>query len=168
MKMFPLSRVPTAALLAAAGILLMAAQNPPQGPGGAPVSYLAPTNLKVLPRDMSGAQVHDVMEQWKMQLNVDCNACHANNKEKTAADGRPLLDFADDSKPEKAVARVMYTMTEEINARYIAKIDGSGMPVTCGTCHRGRIGPEPLTFPLDETKVQTQNCANATEVTKQQ
>ena len=45
----------------------------------------------------------------------------------------------------KAVARLMYTMTEEINSNYIAKVEGSGMPVTCGTCHRGHVSPEPFT-----------------------
>ena len=39
----------------------------------------------------------------------------------------------------------MYTMTEEINSHYIAKVEGSGMPVTCGTCHRGQVSPEPFT-----------------------
>ncbi len=42
----------------------------------------------------------------------------------------------------KAVARLMYTMTEEINSKYIATVNGSGMPVTCGTCHRGAVSPE--------------------------
>ena len=116
---------------------------------------------------MNGARVREVMEQWKAQLSMDCNACHANNKEKTDVDGQPLLDFADDSKPEKVTARIMYTMTEEINTRFIAKIDGSGMPVTCGTCHRGHVGPEPMIFPLQEPKVPAQNSSNATESTKQ-
>ena len=40
----------------------------------------------------------------------------------------------------------MYTMTEEINSNYIAKVEGSGMPVTCGTCHRGQVSPEPFTI----------------------
>ena len=35
----------------------------------------------------------------------------------------------------------------EINANYISKIDGSGAPVTCGTCHRGHFGPEPFAVP---------------------
>jgi len=39
----------------------------------------------------------------------------------------------------------MYTMTEEINQKFIAKVDGLGVPVTCGTCHRGHAGPEPFT-----------------------
>ena len=62
---------------------------------------------------MSGAQVDEVMEQRKAQLSMDCTACHANNKEKIDVDGRPLLNFADGSKPEKATAHVIYTMTEE-------------------------------------------------------
>lgn len=46
----------------------------------------------------------------------------------------------------KATARIMYTMTDKINADYVAKVDGSGLPVTCGTCHRGVISPEPFTM----------------------
>jgi hypothetical protein len=41
----------------------------------------------------------------------------------------------------KTIARLMYTMTEEINSNHIAKVEGSGMPVTCGTCHRGQKYP---------------------------
>ena len=44
----------------------------------------------------------------------------------------------------KQTARVMYTMTEKINVDYVSKVDSSGAPVTCGTCHRGHIGPEPF------------------------
>ncbi len=42
----------------------------------------------------------------------------------------------------KAAARLMYTMTEEINNNYIAKVKGSEASVTCGTCHRGAVNPE--------------------------
>jgi cytochrome c553 len=84
------------------------------------------------------------MEQWETGLGMSCSACHAEDKERVDQDGKPILNFASDSKPEKAAARLMYTMTEEINEKYIAKIDASGMPVTCGTCHRGRLGPEPF------------------------
>jgi hypothetical protein len=66
------------------------------------------------------------------------------NTESTAFDGKPHLDFADDSKAMKTVARLMYTMTEQINSNYIAKVNGSGMPVTCGTCHRGAVNPGPF------------------------
>jgi len=44
----------------------------------------------------------------------------------------------------KTVARLMYTMTEEINSNYIAKVKGSAANVTCYTCHRGAVNPEPF------------------------
>jgi hypothetical protein len=60
-----------------------------------------------------------------------------------------MLNFADDSKPEKATARLMVKMVEEINTQYISKLDNSGMPVTCATCHRGHINPPPFVAPPD-------------------
>ncbi|MFZ0392275.1 MAG: c-type cytochrome [Terracidiphilus sp.] len=101
----------------------------------------------MLPKELSGQQVHDIMEQWASSLGARCDACHVEDTENAEPDGRPHLDFSDDSKPMKAVARRMYTMTEEINGNYIAKVNGSGMPVTCGTCHRGRVSPELFTVP---------------------
>jgi len=112
--------------------------------------YPAPTNLKVLPKDLTGQQVHDVMKQWAGSLGVECDSCHAEDRENVGPDGRPHLKFADDSKPMKAVARTMYTMTEEINSNYVSRIESSGDPVTCGTCHRGHLGPEPFVIPSNE------------------
>ncbi len=43
----------------------------------------------------------------------------------------------------------MYQMTEEINTKYVAPIEGSGVPVICGTFHRGHLGPEPFIIPSD-------------------
>ncbi|SPE19088.1 Cytochrome c family protein (modular protein) [Candidatus Sulfotelmatomonas gaucii] len=119
----------------------------PQGPQLAPPrTFPAPTNLKVLPEDLSGQQVHDIMEHWAGSLGTQCDSCHAEDQENAAPDGHPRLNFADDSKPMKAVARLMYRMTEEINNNYIPKGRGSDIPVTCGTCHRGRVSPEPFTI----------------------
>ena len=130
-------------LAAAAGAFLLAAQSPPQAqPPSSPRP--APTNLKVLPPNSTGDQVNEIMERWKAGLGMDCAACHAEDREKVDAEGRPLLNFADDSKPAKQTARLMFTMTEEINSKYIARIDGSGQPVTCGSCHRGHMGPLPF------------------------
>lgn len=109
-----------------------------------PRSFPLPTNLKVLPRDLTGQQVRDIMQQWEGALGIQCGSCHAEDPENVGPDGRPSLNFADDSKPMKAVARLMYTMTDQINTNYIAKVEGSGVPVTCGTCHRGHVGPEPF------------------------
>ena len=53
----------------------------------------------------------------------------------------------DNSKPDKQIARIMYTMTQQMNKDYISKAmdldkDGMGKPVTCRTCHRGHEMPE--------------------------
>ena len=149
------SRSAVAVALLATGFLLagMRAQAP-QGPQSSaerpsPASHSTfpvPTNLRVLPKNLSGQQVHDIMEQWAHSLGVRCDSCHSEVIDAVNQDGRPRLNFADDSKPMKAVARIMYTMTDKINADYVAKVDGSGLPVTCGTCHRGEISPEPFTM----------------------
>ncbi len=90
------------------------------------------------------------MEKWEADLGARCSTCHAEDPNNIAPNGRPRLNFADDSKPEKATARLMYTMTEDINRNYVGKIDTSGNPVTCGTCHRGHIGPERFVPPPGE------------------
>lgn len=106
--------------------------------------YPAPTNLKILPKDLTGAQVREIMHQWEDALGVECATCHARDPKNLGPNGRPQFDYADDSKHEKATARLMYSMVEDINVNYIAKVEGSGMPVTCGTCHRGKFAPEPF------------------------
>ena len=124
-----------------------AAQDPPAAkaaPAPPPHVMQQPINLRVLPRNLTGQQVHEIMEKWEGDLGANCKTCHAEDPKNIGPNGKPRLNFADDSKPEKATARKMYKMTEEINAKYIAKIDNSGEPVTCGTCHRGHLGPEPF------------------------
>ena len=105
--------------------------------------FSAPVNLKVLPRSLTGQQVNAVMEQWKVDLGVRCSACHGEDTDNVVATGLQRSRFSDDSQPMKGIARLMYTMTEEINGSFIAKVEGSGLPVTCGTCHRGHVSPEP-------------------------
>ena len=109
----------------------------------------APTNLKVLPSSMTGEQVHELMHKWESQLGTNCGTCHAADTKNVAPNGRPRLNFADDSKPAKATARLMYKMVEDINTNYVGKIDNSGPPVSCGTCHRGHLDPEPFVAPPD-------------------
>lgn len=136
------------------------AQNPAGGPpggpghGGWPREFPAPTNLKVLPKNLTGNQVREIMEKWQGQLGVHCNACHAADPKNVGPNGRPRLNFADDSKPEKNAARIMFTMTNKINDDYISMVDmnmdqaeptgedHSAHKVTCGTCHRGHLKPE--------------------------
>ena len=128
--------------------LVFAAHNPVAAPAQAPAGsppppkFTAPTNLKVLPKDLTGEQVHEIMEKWEGELGTGCKTCHAADPKNIGPNGRPRLNFADDSKEEKQTARVMYKMVEDINVNYVGKIDTSGEAVTCGTCHRGHLGPE--------------------------
>jgi cytochrome c553 len=101
----------------------------------------------VLPKGLTGEQVHDIMHKWEASLGTQCGTCHKADPNNIGPNGRPRLDFADDSKPEKATARLMFTMTEEINMQFIAKFDNSGVPVSCGTCHHGHLDPEPFVAP---------------------
>ena len=147
-----------AALLAAAvfvaATFAQAPQTPPQPAGSAPPpqqrNFPAPTNLRVLPKDLTGQQVHEIMEKWEGALGAHCNTCHTPDPTRIGPNGRPQLNFADDSKPEKSTARLMYKMTEDINLNYVSMVKNSGAPVTCGTCHRGHLGPEPFVIPPDE------------------
>jgi len=128
-------------------VVCMAGQSPQNSdaPAQEPAQrvYPAPTNLRVLPKEMTGQQVNGVMEQWGAELGVRCSSCHGEDQDNVVPARPRLSQFADDSQPMKEIARLMYTMTEQINRDYIAKVDGSELPVTCGTCHRGRVSPEP-------------------------
>ncbi len=101
----------------------------------------APTNLKVLPKTMTGEQVHDLMHKWEASLGAECSTCHAADPKNIGPNGKPRLNYADDSKPEKTTARLMYKMVEDINTNYVDKVENSGVPVACGTCHRGHLDP---------------------------
>lgn len=142
-----------AAVLFAVTTFAQEPQGPPPGVGGPPPgprNFPAPTNLKVLPKNLTGQQVRDIMEIWEGSLGVHCNTCHAEDPKNVGPNGRPRLNFADDSKPQKNTARLMYTMTQGINKDYIMKIEGAEKPVACGTCHRGHLDPEPYVIPEEE------------------
>lgn len=152
----PSHSVPAAALISAVFAVAAFAQEPAtqQPPtANAPEQHHeepAPTNLKVLPKTMTGEQVHQLMHQWEAALGTECSTCHAADPKNIGPNGRPRLNFADDSKPEKNTARLMYQMVEDINKNYVGKIDNSGVPVACGTCHRGHLDPPIFTPPKGE------------------
>lgn len=136
-----------------------ASQGPaPQGmaPDGRQMrSYPPPTNLQVLPKNLTGREVREIMETWAGSLGVKCDFCHVPDPGNVGPNGRPHLKFPDDSKPNKQIARLMYTMTQQINKETISKAmdldtDGMGSPVTCGTCHRGHQMPEDFVIPREE------------------
>lgn len=101
-----------------------------------------PKNLKVLPKNISHEELDHIMDEWKGALGVKCNFCHA-----ASATNPKRLDFASDAKPEKEMARKMYTMTAKINKKYFhASKMANGMmameAVDCVTCHHGDPHPE--------------------------
>jgi Photosynthetic reaction centre cytochrome C subunit len=146
----------TAAVFAVATVAQAPQGPPPQGGVRPPRTYPAPTNLKVLPKDLTGQQVHEIMEGWAGSLGVHCDTCHQADPNNPGPNGRPRLKFEDDSKPEKQMARIMFTMTEDMKKNYIAKVaemDKMGSPappLTCGTCHRGHLDPEAFVIPREE------------------
>jgi hypothetical protein len=125
----------------------------PGQPGGnrPPRSFPPPKNLQVLPKDLTGAQVREIMEGWAGDLGVHCDTCHAADPNNTMPNGRPRLDFSSDAKDEKAMARIMYTMLQTDKNDYVAKVAAMdkmaepAAPLTCGTCHRGHLDPEKFT-----------------------
>jgi hypothetical protein len=118
-----------------------------QAPGGSkgaseevPTSkatYPKPTNLKVLSKDISGADLDKLMRRYTVDLGVPCGYCHEENAQ------TKQLDFASDENPMKATARFMITMTDDISNKYLAQLGDRryAEPFTCGNCHRGQVQP---------------------------
>lgn len=100
-----------------------------------------PTNLQVLPKDMTAQQVVEIMHKWEGDLGVECNYCHAKD------DTTGRLNFASDANPIKNRARVMMKMTHAINADYLTQLTDPKPEhgVGCGTCHRGMAKPAVFT-----------------------
>ena len=113
------------------------AQAPAGGRGAAPPE---PTNLKVLPKTMTTAQVLPIMRAFSAALGTNCGHCHV-----WTGPGLPTNDYAADTKPAKDVARVMMTMTTEANEKIAAGIKSKPASeltrVQCMTCHRGAAIP---------------------------
>lgn len=102
-----------------------------------------PTNLQVLPKNISGPELMAEMREYSKALGVECGFCHAQNPT------THHFDYALDTKPDKQIARTMIRMTKEVNSRYLSTIhDPDATPaqktVTCGTCHRGNTMPAPF------------------------
>ena len=84
----------------------------------------APKNLQVLKPE----EVRAAMGSATAGLGVQCTQCH-------------VADRSSDELPAKLIARKMFAMTAEINAKFP---DGKAH-VSCYTCHRGQ--KEPLMAP---------------------
>lgn len=102
-----------------------------------------PTNLEVLPRDIAIPDLLALMRGYTAALGVECEFCHVVDPK------THKTNFASDTNPDKGIARIMITMTQEINGKYISQVkDPDATPadrtVTCGTCHRGSSMPMPF------------------------
>lgn len=99
-------------------------------------------NLKVLPQNISKDSLNGLMENYALSLGVKCNYCHIPSKKDPTK-----LDFANDAKIEKEIARGMIVMTNEINEKYFQPYFPDPKPkqvhvVNCVMCHRGTTNPE--------------------------
>jgi Photosynthetic reaction centre cytochrome C subunit len=100
---------------------------------GASVAVFAPRlaladdakNLKVLPHDMSKADIKKLMKAQAAALGVECEHCHNTD------------DFAEDTK-NKEIARTMMKMAGDINKNYFKGKNEVG----CVTCHNGKEEPK--------------------------
>lgn len=99
-------------------------------------------NLKVLPQDISKDSLKHLMKNYATSLGVKCSYCHSPKK-----DDPTKLDFPNDDKIEKEIARGMIKMIDEINANYFQPYFPDPKPeqvyvVNCVMCHRGSTNPE--------------------------
>lgn len=99
--------------------------------------FADPQNLKVLPEDISSADLRATMRRFAMQTGARCETCHVGEA------GQPLetFDFAADDLEQKETARTMLRMLASINDEYMNSLGDERMQVDCITCHRGVLKP---------------------------
>ena len=110
-------------------------------------------NLEVLPKDITRADLTQVMRSFAMGLGVRCQYCHTVKPGATNPNQLESLDFKSDDKVEKKKARIMMKMTRTINTTLLADLPERSNPavaVQCVTCHRGSPQPKTLERVLTE------------------
>jgi len=132
--------IPQIALASAAAVFAVSVAVAQTGapPANTPAFANPPhKNLKVLPQDISGAQLLGTMKFFAQSLGVRCTYCHVGTE------GQPLstFDFASDANGHKDTARGMMRLVKEINGDLPAITGDPGSKVTCFTCHRGSTSP---------------------------
>jgi hypothetical protein len=116
----------------------------------------APTNIKALPKNITGDQLIKLMHQYEGDLGVECEFCHAQNPT------TKRNDFASDANPTKDVARYMILMTADLNDKWLNDMPDRRYadPITCGTCHRGEKHPS-VFVPAPQTHQSARPAAPA-------
>jgi tetratricopeptide (TPR) repeat protein len=175
-----MKRLAAGLLLALTAVGVMSAQNETAQAGAARGGGPAPRNLQVLPKDTPRQDVVALMQQITRALGVQCTYCHVEmtppllSAEEAAAQaaaappagrgrgrgrGGPQMDYAADEKRQKQTARLMLTLTNDINAKIanlstapgVRKPAASLVRVQCATCHRGVTNPQLLPDLLAQT-----------------
>jgi photosynthetic reaction center cytochrome c subunit len=105
----------------------------PAAPTDGPKASQVFQNVKVL-GDLSVAQFTRLMASMSTWIapNEGCAYCHN------------VLNFAEDAKYTKVVARRMLEMTRTVNSQWKAHVANTG--VTCYTCHRGNAIPQQVWY----------------------
>lgn len=93
-------------------------------------------NVKQFDKVPAGRLLAIMKFGYARSLGVDCTHCHTPDK------------WADESKPQKQIARDMREMSAKINGELLSSIEafegrtGRNRPVVnCTTCHRGEVKP---------------------------
>lgn len=121
--------------------------------------YDDPQNLKVLPKDISAADLGETMRSFALDVGLRCSSCHMGEE------GQDLTeyDFASDDKELKNKARDMLKMVAAINQDYLGKFGENAIKVRCLTCHRGVKEPLSIGQVLAETAAAEGSAAIKTK-----
>jgi photosynthetic reaction center cytochrome c subunit len=101
-----------------------------------------PTNLQVLPKTTTMAELKTIMVGVATAMGEKCAFCH------------DVKNYASDENEHKKTARKMFAMVRDINTQFFAY---EGAPqITCYTCHRGASKPvHQFSLPAQEKKGST-------------
>ena len=105
---------------------------------GTVVPHTKPVNIKVLPQQISAAEIGKVMKRFEADLGVKCGHCHVEDTT------THKFNYASDENPAKSAARQMISMLKDINEKYLPQLGGDhryAVQVTCGSCHQGQSSP---------------------------
>jgi hypothetical protein len=136
---FDIVALASAAALFGVSVAVAQTAAPAPAPPAQPPFAIPPfKNLKVLPKNISRADLIANMKFFSQSLGVRCTYCHVGTE------GQPLstFDFPSDAKNYKKIARQMMAMVATLNSKTLPA--ATGLPdakVTCFTCHRGATKP---------------------------
>jgi hypothetical protein len=102
------------------------------------VPHTRPVNIKVLPKEISAAEIGKIMKRFETDLGVKCGHCHVEEP------STHKFNYPSDENPAKNTTRQMISMLKDINEKYLPQLGGDrryAAQVTCGSCHQGQSSP---------------------------